>query len=261
MKYFLFALISTLLLTPAYAEDYLIGRGDSLEIAVWGVPEMSKVVTVRPDGKITLPAIGDIVASEVTPENLAAQLTEKMKEYVKQPIVTVSVGAIRNSRIYFTGGGVQSVYELVRKTTLLKLMSELGGFPGADLRRAYLSRNGEIISRDFYALYYDGDMSKDIELQAEDIIFVPSSKLNLVYVLGAVGGPTSLQHYEGLKILDAILAAGGFTEFAKESKVYVIDKDKNKRKIDLKLVTSGKDVSENVELNPGDYVIVEESFF
>lgn len=261
MKYMLAVLSCLLLLTPAFAEDYIIGRGDSLEIAVWGVPEMSKSVTVRPDGKITLPAIGDIVASEVTPEVLATQLTEKMQEYVKQPIVTVSVGSIQNSRIYFTGGGVTSVYSLVRKTTLLKLMSEMGGFPGADLRRAYLSRDGEIINTDFYALYYDGDMSKDIELQAEDIIFVPSNKLNLVYVLGAVGGPTSLQHYEGLKVFDAILSAGGFTEFAKQKSVYIIDKDKNKRKIDLKKVTSGKDISANIELNPGDYVIVDESLF
>lgn len=261
MRTLLVVLLVLLALSAAQAKDYQIGRGDSLEIAVWGVPDMSRTVTVRPDGKITLPAIGDIVASEVTPEQLAEQLTEKMKEYVKQPIVTVSVAAIRNSRIYFTGGGVASVYELVRKTTLLKLMSELGGFPGADLRRATLTRAGQIIVSDFYALYYDGDMSKDVELQAEDIIFVPTSKLNLVYVLGAVGGPASLQHYEGMRILDAILAAGGFTEFAKENTVYIIDKDKKKRKIDLKLVTSGKDVAENVELNPGDYVIVEESFF
>jgi polysaccharide export outer membrane protein len=261
MRYLLVVLLGFLLLTPAYADDYLIGRGDVLEISVWGVPDMSRSVTVRPDGKITLPAIGDIVASEISPENLALKLAAKMKEYVKKPIVTVSVAAIRNSRIYFTGGGVSSVYDLTRKTTLLKLISELGGFPGADLRRAYLSRQGKIINADFYALYYEGDMTKDVELQADDIIFIPSDKLNLVYVLGAVSGPKSLQYYEGMKILDAILAAGGFTEFAKENKVYVIDKDKNKRKIDLKLVTSGKDVSENVELKPGDYVIVEESFF
>ena len=261
MRYILVILLCLMALNAAWAGDYLIGRGDGLEIAVWGVPEMSRVVTVRPDGKISLPAIGDIVASEVTPEELAEQLTKKMKEYVKKPIVTVSVAAIKNSRFYFTGGGVSSVFNLIKKTTLLKLMSEFGGFPGADLRRAYLSRNGEIIISDFYSLYYEGDMSKDVELQAEDIIFVPSSKLNLVYVLGAVDGPTSLQHYEGMRILDAILAAGGFTEFAKENKVYVIDKNKNKRKIDLRLVTSGKDVGENITLNPGDYVIVEESIF
>ena len=261
MRYVLATLLCLLVLTPVCAEDYLIGKGDVLEISVWGVPDMSRSVVVRPDGKITLPAVGAVVASHVTPEKLGEQLTEKMKEYVKQPIVTVSVAQIRNNRVYITGGGISRVFDMVRQTTLMKLMSELGDFSATDLRRAYLSRNGKKIDTDFYALYYEGDMTKDVELKAEDIIFIPSNKGNLVYVLGAVGNPQNLQYYEGMKILDAILAAGGFTEFAKENTVYVIDKDKNKRRIDLKKVTRGKDVTENIALNPGDYVIVEESIF
>ena len=245
----------------AWAEDYQIGRGDSLEVSVWGVPEMSRIVVVRPDGKITLPAIGDVKADQVSPEALSKLLTEKISEYVKQPIVTVSVSGINNSLIYLTGGGKSQVYNLVKKITLMKLMSELGDFSGTDLRRAYLSRNGKKIASDFYALYYDGDMSQDIELQSEDIIFIPSNARNLVYVLGAVASPQNLQHYEGMTILEAILAAGGFTEFAKEKSVYVIDKDKNKKKINLLQVTQGKDLSGNITLNPGDYVIVEESLF
>jgi len=245
----------------ACAEDYQIGRGDSLEVAVWGVPEMSRAVVVRPDGKITLPAIGDVKADQVSPEELSKILTEKMTEYIKHPIVTVSVSSIQNSRVYLTGGGMSQVYSLSRKTTLMKMMSELGDFSGTDLRRAYLSRDGKKIATDFYALYYEGDMSQDIELKAEDIVFIPSNKRNLVYVLGAVEKPQQLQHYEGMTILEAILASGGFTEFAKESSVYVVDKNKNKKKIDLKKVKQGKDLAGNITLNPGDYVIVEESLF
>ncbi len=50
-----------------FAGDYLIGKGDVLEVAVWGVPEMSRSVVVRPDGKITLPAIGDVNRLSQTP--------------------------------------------------------------------------------------------------------------------------------------------------------------------------------------------------
>lgn len=261
MKLIMLLLSCLILVAPVFAEDYQIGRGDSLEIAVWGVPDMSRTVVVRPDGKVTLPAIGDVTADQVAPEELSKILTEKIAEYVKQPIVTVSVVGIHNSRVYLTGGGKSQVFNLSKKTTLMKMMSELGDFSGTDLRRSYLSRDGKKINTDFYTLYYEGDMSQDVELKAEDIVFIPSNKRNLVYVLGAVGSPTQLQHYEGMTILEAILAAGNFTEFAKENAVYVIDKVKNKRKIDLKQVTRGKDLDGNITLNPGDYVIVEESIF
>jgi len=261
MKWLLALLASVLFVVPVLAEDYQIGRGDSLEVAVWGVPEMSRTVVVRPDGKITLPAIGDVKADQVSPEQLSDILTEKMAEYIKQPIVTVSVAGIQNSRVYLTGGGKSQVFNLSKKTTLMKMMSELGDFSETDLRRAYISRGGEKIASDFYALYYEGDMSQDVELKAEDIVFIPSNKRNLVYVLGAVEKPQQLQHYEGMTILDAILAAGDFTEFAKESSVFVVDKNKKKKKIDLKKVKQGKDLTGNIYLNPGDYVIVEESLF
>lgn len=249
------------LVVPVSAEDYLIGRGDVLEVAVWGVPEMSRSVVVRPDGKITLPAVGDVSADQISPENLSAVVAEKMKKYIKQPIVTVSVEQIRNNRVYVTGGGMSRVFDMINQTTLLKLMSELGDFSNVDLRRAYLSRDGEVIPTDFYALYFDGDLSQDIELRAEDIIFIPSNNINLVYVLGAVVTPQPLRFTEGMKVLDAILMSGGFTEYAKEDTVFVIKKDKKKIKIDLEQVRKGKNIDANISLSPGDYVLVEESIF
>ncbi len=245
----------------ASAADYLIGKGDVLEVSVWGVPEMSRSVTVRPDGKITLPAVGDVLADRRSPENLSKEITQLMTEYIKQPIVTVSVEQINNNKVYITGSGISRVFDMTKETTLLKLLSQLGDLSGVDLRRAYLSRKGKKISKDFYSLYFEGEMSQDINLQAEDIIFIPSNRLNLVYVMGAVTNPQNLQYFEGMKVMDAILAAGGFTEFAKEGSVYVIGKDKKKHRIDLKQVTRGKDISANVALKPGDYVIVEESIF
>jgi polysaccharide export outer membrane protein len=257
----LFLLVSvSIAVVAAQAEDYQIGKGDSLEVSVWGVPEMSRAVFVRPDGKITLPAVGDVVANGETPEKLSEKLAVEMKKFIKQPIVTVSVQEIRNNRIYITGG-VSRVYDMSKETSLLRLLSELGDLSAVDLRRAYLLRGNEKIATDGYALYYEGDMSQDVLLKAEDIVFIPSNQLNLVYVLGAVGTPQQLQFYEGMKVLDAILTAGGFTEFAKENNVIVIHKDKTRQKVDLEQVTKGKAISANILLEPGDYVVVEESLF
>ncbi len=261
LRFFVIFSCSFLLVFQVCAADYIIGKGDGLEVAVWGIPEMSRTVTVRPDGKITLPAVGDVVAAGVTPEKLSLQLADAMKSYVKQPIVTVSVERIVNNRIYITGGLLSRSVDLVKETSLLKLMSEIGNLTAADLHNAYILRNKKKISTDFYALYYKGDLAQDLTLQAEDIIFLPSNLLNQVYVFGAVKAPQSLQYYDGMRIMDAILAAGGFTEFAKQSSVYRIDKNRQKQKIDLEKLVKGKDMDTNINLAPGDYIIVDESIF
>lgn len=262
MRYFLgicfFMILSA---PPCFAADYLIGRGDVLEVSVWGVPEMSRSVIVRPDGKITLPAVGDIFADNMPPAELSKVIATAMKEYIKQPVVTVSVEQVRNNRIYVTGGSVSRVFDMTNQMSLLKLFSELGDFSSVDLRRAYLSRNGKKIPADFYALYFEGDLTQDVDLKAEDVIFIPSNTNNIVYVLGAVVNPQPIQYTEGMRVLDAILGAGGFTDFAKENSVTIIKTDKKKVKIDLKKVRQGRNIEDNITLSPGDYVIIEESLF
>lgn len=262
MKLIVCICLSIVLCVPAvFAEDYLIGRGDVLEVSVWGVPEMSRSVVVRPDGKITLPAVGDVLADKMAPVELSKKIAKAMTKYIKQPVVTVSVEQIRNNRVYVTGGNVSRVFDMTSQITLLKLLSELGDISSADLRRAYLSRNGKKISSDIYALYYEGDLSQDVELKAEDIIFIPSNINNIVYVLGAVLNPQPIHYTEGMRVLDAVLGAGGFNEFAKEDSITIIKKNKEKIRIDLKKVRKGKNVEDNIALSPGDYVIVEESMF
>ena len=262
MKLLICICLSVCFFVPAgFAEDYLIGRGDVLEVAVWGVPEMSRSVIVRPDGKITLPAVGDLLAARMTPAALSKEIATAMKEYIKQPVVTVSVQEIRNNRVYITGGNLSRVFNMTNQTTLLKLLSELGDFSTSDLRRAYLSRNGEQLPTDFYALYFEGELSQDKNLEAEDIIFIPGNENNIVYVLGAVVNAQPIHYREGMRVLDAILGAGGFTEFAKVKSVIIVKKDQTKIRINLDKVHKDKNVENNVTLAPGDYIIIEESMF
>ncbi|EKD59428.1 MAG: hypothetical protein ACD_55C00014G0003, partial [uncultured bacterium] len=97
----------------ALAADYQIGEGDSLDIAVWGVKELNFPVKVRPDGKITVPGLGEVVASGMAPSTLQTHLAARLKELVKNPIVTVTVREITNSKVYIFGSGVKAaVYDL-----------------------------------------------------------------------------------------------------------------------------------------------------
>ncbi len=246
----------------AMADDYIIGAGDVLQVSVWGSPEFSVETPVRPDGKMTLPAVGEIVAEGLTPAQLSKKLEEAIKKFIKRPIVTLSVTQITNNKIYISGGGVGTgVISLPGKTTLFKLLCQLENIRETDLTNAYLSRNGKKLLTNFYPLFMDGDLSQDIELKANDILHIPANEVNKVYVVGAVTNPQAVPYIHGMKVLDAILAAGGFEEFAKQSKVTIMRRDGKQLNVDIEDLLKGKDIKQNVSVNPGDYVIVKESMF
>ncbi len=118
-----------LVLVPLAARggDYIISEGDMLNISVWGNKELSAIVKVRPDGKISLPALGEVHAADLTPLKLQNLLTERMKSLVKNPLITVTIDQVSNNKVYIFGGGVKAtVFDLTRRTTLLQLLCVLG---------------------------------------------------------------------------------------------------------------------------------------
>lgn len=247
----------------AHAGDYVIGAGDGLRVSVWGVPELSVDVKVRPDGKITLPAAGDIVAAGKTPTELGGAISKQLVRFVKKPVVTLSVIEITNNRVYVSGGGVPSrVVALDGRTSLFKFLCRLEGLENVDLKRAYLLRDGNRLPVNFYNLVVGVDFSQDVLLEPEDIVILPNNELNKVYVVGAVKEPKYIYYREGLKVLDAILEAGGFTEFADTNDVAILRLDENKKfKLKIKDLMAGKDVGENITLKPRDYIVVDEGMF
>jgi polysaccharide export outer membrane protein len=250
---------------PGHAADYVIGEGDGLDVAVWGIKELSFSVKVRPDGKITVPGFGDVIASGFTPSGLQVSLTEKLKELVKSPIVTVTVRDITNSKVYIFGGGVKSgVYDLTRKSSLLQVLCSLGEVKTADLRRSYLLRNGKKLKEDFYKLFVEGDLKDDVEVMSGDAIFMPLLLDKSVYVLGAVTAPKSIEYREGMTVMEAILESGGFTKFASQNDTVIRRKTGDKEEtleVRAKEITKNGDFSQNLKLKPGDYIIVKESIF
>jgi polysaccharide export outer membrane protein len=108
--------------------DYVIGVEDQLQITVWKEPELTQTVTVRPDGKISFPLVGDLQASGKTPRQLAQTLTESLARYIREPIVTVTVAQINNFKVYVLGEvGHQGELALKRRTRLLQAIAMAGG--------------------------------------------------------------------------------------------------------------------------------------
>lgn len=266
IKLILFAL-ALLVLVPlsALAGDYVIGEGDGLDIAVWGVKDLTFAVKVRPDGKITVPGLGDVPASGQTPANLQSSLTVRLKELVKNPIVTVTVRDITNSKVYIFGGGIKAgVYDLSRRTTLLQLLCTLSEVKTADLKKSYLLRNGKKIKEDFYKLFISGETEDDILLESGDSLFVPLLMDKSVYVLGAVNLPKAIEYRDGMTVMEAILESGGFTKFASQNDTQVRRKEAGAEisiPVRAKEIINGGKMEQNVKLKPGDYIIVKESLF
>ncbi len=272
----------------ALSGDYLIGEGDTLAISVWGEKDLSQSVKVRPDGRITLPALGEISVTGMTPKALQAELTTRMRGIVKNPVVTVIVAEVTNNKVYVFGGGVNSgVYSLTQRTTLLQLLCQLGqqqqgqqqqqnegpqkttsatasGVQNADLRNAYIIRNAKKIRQDFYDLFVNAKMSDDVLIEPNDAIYIPAFRDRNVYVMGAVTTPKSIAYREGLTVVEAILEAGGFTKFAKQNGTVIYRKNGEREvtiPVKVKDLINDGDLRQNSRLQPGDYVIVSESLF
>jgi polysaccharide export outer membrane protein len=246
--------------------DYRIGEGDTLQISVWGEKELSLSVKVRPDGKITLPALGEVAAANSTARTLQTTLTEKLRGIVKNPIVTVIVTEVTNNKVYIFGGGVKSgVYALAQRTTLLQLLCQTEDARKADLKRAYVLRNGTKIKTDFFPLFIQGDTAEDIEIEPKDVIFLPANTDKNVYIVGAVNTPKFIEYRDGLTVMEAILEAGGFTKFANPNDTLIYRKGDDQKEVTLpvrirKLLNDG-DLKQNTRLKAGDYIVVKEGIF
>lgn len=251
-------------------EPYRIGAEDELFISVWDNEQLTRTVTVRPDGKISYPLMGDLQALDLTPEEMAEDIRKKLARFVKQAAVTVTVTNINSFKVYVLGEvKTPGMVTLKRKTTLLQLFSLIEGvLDSADLTRASLIRNNHKLEVNFYQLLKEGDLSQNIELQKNDTIFVPDNFEQRISVMGEVKDPKIIYFRKGLTVMDAILEAGGFTEYASINGVRISRRLKNQEsknqeeviKINFKAILKKAKTEMNVPLMPGDTIFVPASF-
>jgi polysaccharide export outer membrane protein len=166
---------------PAVDTDpaYKIGPQDMLRIDVWKEPDISRLVPVRPDGKITLPLLNDIQATGLTPTQLSAKIADGLKKYITNPQVTVSVTEINSRRIFVTGEVTRpGEFKLLPQMTVLQALSSAGGFTQfARTKNIYVlrSEDGKQVKHPFN--YKDAVSGKNPEqnilLEGGDVIVVP----------------------------------------------------------------------------------------
>ncbi len=161
-------------------DDYVIGPSDVLAINVWKDPELTRNVAVRPDGKITLPLIGEMEVSGLTALDVQRLVTQRLKEYVAKPEVTVIVQEVK-SRTYIVVGKIvkPGSYGLAKPTTVLEAIAIAGGFlEFAKVNKVYILRHqddgSEIKLRfEYKKVITQRNTDENVELRNGDTIVVP----------------------------------------------------------------------------------------
>jgi polysaccharide biosynthesis/export protein len=164
-----------------FKSSYVIGPEDVLEILIWKNDDLSRVVTVRPDGNISLPLIGEVRAAGLDPEALRDVIVKRVSEYQIVPGVSVIVTEVNSYNVYILGEvNTPGKYQLKSNTTLLQVISLAGGFtPFASknnikvLRKKNLESQEEVFKIRYKDIVSKEDATQNITLKPGDTIVVP----------------------------------------------------------------------------------------
>ncbi|MBN1204520.1 MAG: polysaccharide biosynthesis/export family protein [Myxococcaceae bacterium] len=158
-------------------QPYRIGREDVLDVAVWRDADLSRTLPVRPDGYISMPMTGDVLAAGKTPGELAEEIKTRLKPYVQEPRVTVIVREVNSSRIFVTGEVANpGAYPLRGRVSLIQAIALAGGFTD------FANADGIVVIRSdgqggqipvSYSDLISPDGGQDVVLRPGDTIVVP----------------------------------------------------------------------------------------
>ena len=161
------------------ADTYLLQPGDVLQVSVWKEAELSGEILVRPDGGISLPLVGDIPAAGHSTEEVRTVLDQRLRQYVPDPAVTVSVKQTQGNQIFVIGKvNRPGQYPMIRPVDVMQALSLAGGpTPFASLNKIrILRRQGDreiAIAFHYSAVEHGHDLQQNIVLQSGDTVVVP----------------------------------------------------------------------------------------
>jgi polysaccharide export outer membrane protein len=262
-------LLCSLFASPGHAQsaenkDYIVGPEDVLDVQVWDNKDMNQVVFVRPDGKTSLPIVGEIQAAGKTVQELQDYLTAVYSKTVKGAAVTVIIREIKSRPVYFLGGfGKPGALQLMRNDlTLLQALALVGGVaPGAE-ENGFVLRKDKRIPVNFTKLLQKGDLTQDLKLEPGDSVVAPLA--DLVYLQGEVKAPGSIKFLPDLTVVKAITQGGGLTPMAAGGRVDIIRWKGEKReriRVDVDKMMRAPDENPDVMLKPDDIIFVPQRLF
>jgi polysaccharide export outer membrane protein len=204
---------------PEPYSQYRVGPRDILNITVWDHPELTIPAgqfrsaeaagsVVGEDGTFFYPYAGIVQAAGRTVEEIREELTQKLSKYIELVQLDVRVASYRSQRVYVVGEVIQAGIQLVRDIplTVLEAINNAGGVkPVADLRNVTLTRDDKTYSINLLSLYEGGDIKQNVLLRHGDILNIPDSSLNKVFVLGETGFATGGVSGTGLSMSRSLI--------------------------------------------------------
>ena len=253
--------------TGGATELYHIGVGDTLSVTVWEEPKLNGVFSVLPDGMITMPLLGTFRAAGYTSESLSRHIARRMSAiFRKEPSVTVTVKGMGNNFFYVSGAvGKPGVVPFTHNIRLLQAIILAGGATmAAKEDSVVLIRDNVPRTLSIEKLDQGKDLSQNIRILPQDIIIVPV-KTEQIYLMGEVAGPGAYYFNKGMTVMQALIQAHGFTQFASLGSVRIIRKQKDGTKkivhIDINHIEDEKKTEAKEYLKPGDLIYVPQRMF
>jgi len=162
------------------SSSYLIGSGDVLTVTVWKDAELTRTMPVRPDGRISMPMLGEFQASGLTASQLQSHLCEKLVDYILDPQVNVTVSEIKSQTFNVVGRVLKAgSFELVKPTTVLDAIAAAGGFQEfARQTKIYVLRRDATSQATVFPFNYKQVIKgrradENVQLQTGDTVVVP----------------------------------------------------------------------------------------
>lgn len=163
--------------TPAAPVDpktYRIGPEDVVSIMVWREKEMSGMFVVRPDGRITLPLAGEIMVSELTPEQVQGKVVELYSKFINKPEVSVSLARVGSKKYYLVGQVMRTgTFPLVVPINVLEAISSAGGFQEfANKKKVIILRGDKQLKFNYEEVIKGKNMQQNVPVEHGDHIIV-----------------------------------------------------------------------------------------
>ncbi len=247
------------------SSTYRIGPGDVITIDVWSRPELSGKHIVGPDGYVSLPVVGPVKLAELDRDTSIAAVKNRYDTLYDDTIVTITVDEYVSNRILILGRVTNpGALQFVNPPTLLEAITLAGGLPiggiGADnaalTRCAVFRGRDRVVWINLKDLLTGRDLSLNIQLQADDLVYLPDADDQLIYALGELVQPGAYHLTPEMTLLDVVARAGGLTEHADSARISLVRPSENSQlSIDLRDLLS-PDPSLNVSLKQGDVLYV-----
>lgn len=246
--------------------EYKIQPDDAFRMTVWGEPNLTVEQVVDPQGYVNVPLAGPVLAKGLTQQQLIEKITESLSNYLVDPKVQIAMIRFQMPKVHVLGQvNRPGLYEMKIGDRVMEAIAKAGSFTDmAYLEGATITHRGseERVPLDLQALFYKGDMTKNIEVVDGDTIYIPEDIKNRYYVLGEVMRPGMYRLKEEITVMDAITTAGGPNPRGTLKATSIIRGDAaNPERIELDVTKLLKkaDMSQNVKLQPGDVVYVPET--